>query len=156
MPPYQLGSLTVDDAAGLAKSNVTAFYEETWWRILFPPTRTRESLIQAVTARSPRNLLTARDVRRHQKVVDSATGELVGYARWILPESLAHEWMEAQVPSVSEAYERRDEKMFDWQDFTRRNAMAKLAAPIHAGFRKFAPPKPHISESGLLPPHIAR
>ncbi|KAH7141744.1 hypothetical protein EDB81DRAFT_797567 [Dactylonectria macrodidyma] len=100
--PYRVEfPCTVDDSAGLAKSNVSAFWTESWWNLTWP-TRTRESLIESVTARMPKSLLTERDLRRHQKVIDSESGEIVGYARWILPVSHKGEWLESQTPDVSD------------------------------------------------------
>ncbi|RGP65693.1 acetyltransferase gnat family domain-containing [Fusarium longipes] len=58
-------------------------------------------MIRGITDRSPKNLLTDRDVRRHQKVVHIATGDIVGYARWIMPESQKTAWLIAQTPDVS-------------------------------------------------------
>lgn len=94
---------TVGDAAGLAKNNMQAFGGEKWWNLLWEdasPGSPASRITDAIT-RQPQVLLTARDIRRHQMVVETATGEVVGYARWILPESRKGEWLDAQTPDVS-------------------------------------------------------
>lgn len=117
MPGYQLQSpCRVEDGLQIAQSQVSAFFEEAWWRLSWTD-RTRESLIQSIADRSPKNLLTKREVRRHQKIVHLETGDIVGYARWILPESHKDAWLEAQTPDVSdeqkEAFAKRHAET-DW------------------------------------------
>ncbi|QGI86652.1 unnamed protein product [Fusarium fujikuroi] len=102
MSGYQLQSpCRVEDGLQIAQSQVSAFFDEAWWRLSWTD-RTRESLIQSIADRSPKNLLTKREVRRHQKIVHLETGDIVGYARWILPESHKDAWLEAQTPDVSD------------------------------------------------------
>lgn len=117
MSGYQLQSpCRVEDGLQIAQSQVSAFFEEAWWRLSWTD-RTRESLIQSIADRSPKNLLTKREVRRHQKIVHLETGDIVGYARWILPESHRDAWLEAQTPDVSdeqkEAFAKRHAET-DW------------------------------------------
>ncbi|KAG9496752.1 hypothetical protein J7337_011535 [Fusarium musae] len=117
MSGYQLQSpCRVEDGLLIAQSQVSAFFEEAWWRLSWTD-RTRESLIQSIADRSPKNLLTNREVRRHQKIVHLETGDIVGYARWILPESHKDAWLEAQTPDVSdeqrEVFARRHAET-DW------------------------------------------
>ena len=71
----------------------------------------------------PRNLLNNRTALRHQKAVDSTNGMIMGYARWLLPESIAlvdgvFAWPEAMVPAVpaeEEAEIRRIAEGADWK-----------------------------------------
>lgn len=49
------------------------------------------------------NLLLAQPIRRHQKVIIPETGEVVGYARWYMPESHTSEWAEAQLATVNDS-----------------------------------------------------
>ncbi|KAG5662147.1 hypothetical protein KAF25_004386 [Fusarium avenaceum] len=111
MTAYELQSpCRVEDAQYIALSKVSAFFEEAWWRLSWTG-RTRESVVQSVADRSPKNLLADREVRRHQKVVHLETGDIAGYARWILPESHKDHWLNAQTPDVSdeerEAFDKR-------------------------------------------------
>ncbi|KAE8548901.1 hypothetical protein TMatcc_010238 [Talaromyces marneffei ATCC 18224] len=65
-----------------------------------------ETIIAKATDRVPWNLVTGRDIKRHQKVINRVTGQVVGYARWILPPILAKNndvWLEAQVAEVTAA-----------------------------------------------------
>lgn len=51
----------------------------------------------------PWNIVTGRDTKRHLKVVEVESGQVVGYAQWILPPVLASKndvWLEAQVAEV--------------------------------------------------------
>ncbi len=54
-----------------------------------------------------RVLLLSRETRRHEKAVDNDTGDVIGYARWILPERFKGEWLDAIVEDVGE--EKRKE-----------------------------------------------
>jgi ribosomal protein S18 acetylase RimI-like enzyme len=131
---------TVGDAAGVAKTNVAAFWTQTWWRILFDATE--EQVTQVTTARTPQNLLAQRDVRRHQAVVDEATGDIVGYARWILPAALSAEWPEAQTPAVPEPERKRLKALFDDapQPFVdNMDEMDELDEPITENQEEFEP-----------------
>ena len=120
--PYQLSPhCTVDDAQGLATCTTSAFWRETWWRLLWPGDRTLPSLIEAIADRTPRNLLQMRGMRRHQKVTDSESGAVVGYARWILPASRDGEWLEAQTPDVDETKKGEFKKRFDEADYEPRD-----------------------------------
>ncbi|OHE99863.1 hypothetical protein CORC01_04764 [Colletotrichum orchidophilum] len=54
----------------------------------------------------PHSLVGGREKKRHQKAVDDASGDVVGYARWILPDDDARiSWSEASVrePTQEEA-----------------------------------------------------
>ncbi|CAF3540079.1 unnamed protein product [Fusarium graminearum] len=98
---YQVQSpCRVEDGQYIAQSKVAAFWDEAWWRLSWTG-RAKEYMIRGITDRSPKNLLTDRDVRRHQKAVHSETGDIVGYARWIMPESHKDSWLTAQTPDVS-------------------------------------------------------
>jgi hypothetical protein len=112
--PYHLSPhCTVDDSPGIATCTTSAFWPSPWWRLLWPADRTLPSLIEAVTDRTPRNLLQMRSQRRHQNVVDETeTGSVVvvGYARWMLPASQGGKWTEAQTPDVVDEGKRAEYK----------------------------------------------
>lgn len=101
------------DGAGLARNNIAAFWRDPAWALLWPEAIDLEFLIEQSAKRQPRNLLRNQEFLRHQKAVDLATGDVVGYARWVLPvgRSLNGDggtpWEEAQVPAVSEDEEMR-------------------------------------------------
>lgn len=99
---YQVQSpCRVKDGKYIAQSKVAAFWDEAWWRLSWTG-RTKDYVLRGITDRSPKNLLTDREVRRHQKAVHNETGDIVGYARWIMPESHKDSWLIAQTPDVSD------------------------------------------------------
>lgn len=71
-------------------------------------------MIERSTNRVPWILLTERETKRHQKAVDVATGEVVGYIRWVLPHELADKniWPETQVAEVSQKDREQFERNF--------------------------------------------
>ncbi|KAI2783954.1 acyl-CoA N-acyltransferase [Daldinia loculata] len=117
MTTWNIERCTVADAAALARNNMSAFWEDPNWNLIWPKETTREFLIENATKRYPRTLVTDREKKRHEKAVDPVTGELVGYARWTLPsEHLttkdgSPEWAEAQVPDVSDEERTRFEEL---------------------------------------------
>ena len=145
MATYKLiPNCTVEDAAGLAKNNMTSFYGEPWWNMLWDIPL--ESIITMCTARTPNNLMRDRHVRRHQKVIDTSTGQIVGYARWILPETHADGWLEAQVPDASDEDKARFVAAFDAQPWRTRPEADDSDILITAQARKHTPTVPHISK----------
>lgn len=111
MGGLQIQSVAVADAADMARNNISAFWREPNWRIMWTSDMDMEFLIAESTKRQVRNLLAKSTETRHQKAVDPATGALVGYARWILPDSHIKTasddgrtlWPEALAPTVSDA-----------------------------------------------------
>ncbi|KAJ4243466.1 hypothetical protein NW762_014797 [Fusarium torreyae] len=127
---YELLNCTTDDSSGIAENNVSAFWQQTWWRILWPG-KTRDSLIKAVGARTPKNLLTDRDIRRHQKVIDKTSNNVVGYARWILPDSHKDSWLVAQIPDVTDSEKDKFQELHAAADWTPRDDMEDLDDHVH-------------------------
>ncbi|KAK5656465.1 hypothetical protein OQA88_4848 [Cercophora sp. LCS_1] len=117
---YQIQVCTPSDAEALANNNVSAFWEDPTWRLVW--TRPghaeipKEELIKAAGLRMRNNLAMDRDLRRHVKAVDDK-GNLVGYARWLLPgEKWKDAWPEMKGPEPSEE-ERRE-----WEGMAERAA----------------------------------
>jgi hypothetical protein len=106
--PYEVWPVTLADAPGVARANMSAFYGNAHWRLLWP-NMSLDEIIDGNEKRLPRNLVRGRATKRHQMVVDTSTGEVVGYARWILPKDSAITWLEAQVPEPSPEEEERFE-----------------------------------------------
>jgi len=105
--PYKIESVTTKDAPSLSPVMMKAFSHDPHWRLLWAPLSQPlplDSIITSTTARLPRNLITGRMTKRHQKAIDISTGQIVGYARWLLPESAppSLQWPEAQVAEPSE------------------------------------------------------
>lgn len=103
--PYVVQPVHPAEAPSLARAMMSAFYEDKHWILLWP-NMSQDQIIDGCTQRLPWNLVKKRSNKRHQKVVDKGTGEIVGYARWILPKEFEHIWPEAQVPEpTAEEYE---------------------------------------------------
>lgn len=117
---YSICQVTAADGPALAATNIPAFWADPHWRLDWRH-RTLDYHISQVALRYPRTLVRNRATARHQKAVDTATGQILGYVRWTIPEShsiiapvpgqVGEEgtpaWPEAQVPAVSpeEEYE---------------------------------------------------
>ncbi|KAI0412000.1 acyl-CoA N-acyltransferase [Xylaria grammica] len=117
MAAWKIERCTVEDAAALARNNMSAFWEDPTWILLWPEGTTREFLIEQCAKRQARNMLRNREQMRHLKAVDPETGKIVGYARWELPpgHTVAHDgeaqWDEARVPDVSDGEKRGFEEL---------------------------------------------
>ncbi|KAK3369854.1 hypothetical protein B0H63DRAFT_514114 [Podospora didyma] len=124
----QIQGCTITDAHALAVNNMTAFFADPTWRLtwLNPQTghfKPLSAIIQTTTERMPWKMLQSRDRNRHTKAVSTQTGELVGYARWILPSTPTKSgdavWPEAQVPEITDPVLRQELedrcKNADWQ-----------------------------------------
>ncbi|KAK1713347.1 acyl-CoA N-acyltransferase [Colletotrichum acutatum] len=100
---FTISAVTYDDAAVVSKNNMTAFYHtDTHWRALWKSTPLNE-IIEGATARMPHSLAGGREKKRHQKAVVDDGGEVVGYARWILPDDDHRiSWPEAAVREPSQ------------------------------------------------------
>ncbi|KAK4497662.1 hypothetical protein PRZ48_010315 [Zasmidium cellare] len=113
---YSIEPVRPDDAKGLATTMMSAFYQELHWRSLWHG-KPLDEIIHDTANRIPWNLVTNGPLRRYQKVVAKDSGEVVGYARWILPEDLENCWPAARVPEVDEdtqkEYERRYRSVLD-------------------------------------------
>ncbi|WYZ43871.1 hypothetical protein EsH8_VII_000307 [Colletotrichum jinshuiense] len=98
--------VTYDDAPGVAKNNMTAFYQtDPHWRALWKSTPLEE-IIEGTAARLPHAFSGEREKKRHMKAVENGSGRVVGYARWILPDNDGRiSWPEALVrePTQDEA-----------------------------------------------------
>lgn len=136
----------MDDAVGIAENNVRAFSQEDWWRILWI-NRSLEDRIASVEQRTPRNLLKDRETKRHQLVVDEASGQVVGYGRWIMPGTRSEDWTEAQTPDVSSEDRERFEKQFALAEFKVRNDMDDLDTHITEAFARYGDGKEYLSTS---------
>ncbi|KAJ6571102.1 hypothetical protein B0H19DRAFT_1231054 [Mycena capillaripes] len=103
---WPIHHVALADAPHLAHNNMSAFWTDASWRLLWPSI-TLPYLISQCSLRVPRNLLKDRATLRHQKAVDPATGALLGYARWKVPGTKEAEWLDAQVKDVESEAERQ-------------------------------------------------
>jgi hypothetical protein len=105
---WKIEPVVLSDAPGLARTNMAAFWEDPVWRHSWDDSITLDYLIKQQSDKIPVELLHRRDILRHIKAVNSATGELVGYVRIALPVEHATSadgsptWLELQVDDVNE------------------------------------------------------
>lgn len=132
---YDIRPVTLADSEALARNNISAFWADPHWSLAWKH-RTLEYHITQIRKRMPRVLTIDRNGRRHQKAVDPVTGKLVGYARWVLPESHAtlpdgsRVWPDAMGPAVSEEEEaefRRLAESAHWDPNEESDALSQPA-----------------------------
>lgn len=138
MRSWTIKPCTVADAAALARNNIAAFWEDSSWNQLWPKEIQLQFLIEQSAMRQPRNLLRNRELLRHEKAVDSFTGEIIGYARWALPTGTSTdadgrpEWPEAQVPAVGKDEETRFEVLAESAWWYPKSEMSHMDDEINA------------------------
>lgn len=93
---------------------MSAFYCDKHWKSFWHG-KPLEEIIADCTARLPWKLAQTDPLKRHQKVVDESTKDIVGYARWILPENMANAkaWPEAGLPEVDHETKREFKENYD-------------------------------------------
>ncbi|THZ83055.1 acyl-CoA N-acyltransferase [Aureobasidium pullulans] len=114
--PFSIQVTDPTKANELAKVMTDSRWVDPHWKILFEDGTTADQVISETAQRLPYNL-TSRQDKRHQMAVDHVTGEVVGTARWILPEHLRDPklktWPEARVPSPSIEDDEKFRKDFE-------------------------------------------
>ena len=104
MATYRILPCTITDAAELSLNKISAFWEDPNWVLSWRHT-TLEKHIDKTTKRYPSRLINDRETSRHQRAVDLETGQLVGFARWMIPTSYVASgktaWPEAVVAAVA-------------------------------------------------------
>jgi hypothetical protein len=146
MSNYRVEGCTVLDAAGLAQNNMSAFWTDPTWILVWEKGRTLESIIEACTKRMPNNLLNDRAHKRHLKAVDTETGAIVGYARFLVPDRLAGDWLEAQTPDVSETDKKKFDELFATADWTFRRGTGNIDEPVHPIMEKYKSRKEYMGK----------
>jgi len=104
MARYVISGCTVEDAEGVGRVNVEGCWTQWHWRLLWKG-KTQEYIVQQCIKRAAYNVLKESDYKRHEKVINTNTGEMVGYCRWRLPKqglrSPESHWIAAKTPRVS-------------------------------------------------------
>ncbi|KAK1918818.1 hypothetical protein P3342_010289 [Pyrenophora teres f. teres] len=93
---YTVRPVKPADSAGLAETMMRAFYQDAHWASLWKGI-VLDSIISDCARRLPWNLVKTISTKRHRKVVEKITGDIVGYARWIIPEACTDEWADGIV-----------------------------------------------------------
>jgi hypothetical protein len=106
---------TVADGPAIGQMNVKAFWTDLTWKTMWPG-KTREYMASQASLRMSAALLDNRSHKRHLKAVDSTTGAIIGYARWVLPDTgdsnvaIDTMWADAKIPEVSEEVAKQAER----------------------------------------------
>ena len=137
MSPFAVNHCTVDDGPALARNNMSAFWTDPTWVLIWRG-KTLDYVVTQAAQRMPHNLLTDTAHRRHQKAIDIDSGAVVGYARWILPSTgretvadrLDNMWSAAQVPAVSEERKRKAEQNFVAAAWSWDHTIDELDVPV--------------------------
>lgn len=126
-----------------------AFWTEPTWVHLWRG-RTQEYMLAQYCRRTPHTILMDRPHRRHQQVIDTETGTVVGYSRWTLPDfkvpNLDYDtlWPEAQVPPVKPEQAQFFQAEHKAADFNPNKSLYGLDEPADAIMEKLEVSKPYI------------
>lgn len=113
---YTVASVAYSDAPGLSETMMRAMNQDPHYGLILNGATTEE-LIADTGLRLQYNLSRDRTLLRHQKVIDTDSGDVVGYARWELPktgiEFPESVWPDAQIPAPKEEQEKSFKANFD-------------------------------------------
>ena len=125
--PYIVQNVNLEDVSELSEMMMRAFWEDPHWALMWRG-MTVEEVIEGHDHRLPYNLITGRERKRYQKVVDTETGEIVGYSRWLLPPTLVHNerdesvfWKDAMIQGPTPEQRRAIES--EWKSVTPNGRM---------------------------------
>jgi GNAT superfamily N-acetyltransferase len=133
MSQFVLNPCSIEDAVGLAKVHISAFWTDPTWVVIWKG-KTLEYVTEQCARRMPHTLVLDATHRRHQKVIDTQTGAVVGYARWTLPEldteDVTSIWPTARVTPVTEEKALEAEREFSAADCSFDHSLDELDKPI--------------------------
>ena len=114
---YTIRPVTASDAPALATVLMSAWHSDPHWAAGWNYA-TLEQMTTWSSERTPYQLISDRATKRHQLAISTETGEIVGYARWELPPSLASQdaWPEARVADVGEEEREEYKRRFEGVD----------------------------------------
>ncbi|KAK4499455.1 hypothetical protein PRZ48_009970 [Zasmidium cellare] len=109
---YRIEPVAYTDAPGLSEAMMRAMNQNEHYNLLLNRATT-EQLITDTTLRLTYRLSENRNRLRHQKVIHTETGQIVGYAHWELPVSNKNVWLDAQMPAVTGAEQKSFKDEYD-------------------------------------------
>jgi hypothetical protein len=149
MARFEIISCSIDDGPAIAKANISAFWRDPTWVVIWPG-KTLEYVIAQYSRRMPYTLLLDRAHRRHQMVVDTETGVIVGYTRWTLPEldglDMETFWPMARVPGVTQNQEREAEAEYSAADYAFDRSLDELDRPLDDIMDRLTRQKKHVGK----------
>ena len=130
---FKVSSCCIADGPAIGNVTVSAVWIDPTWAVIWPG-KSREYVITQYSRRMPHTLLSDRPHRRHEKVIDTKTGIVVGYARWTLPKlddlNMGSFWAEATVPPVSADRELEAKAEYSAADFAYDHSLDELDRPL--------------------------
>ncbi|KAJ5735781.1 uncharacterized protein N7483_000906 [Penicillium malachiteum] len=114
--PFVIQACSPVDSPGLGAAMIKSRLTDPHWVFMWEDNVPAEEMISRSTDRIPWNLVNGRDTKRHEKVIDDTTGQVLGYARWLLPPNLAKRndvWLEAQAQDGTPEERATYEKLSD-------------------------------------------
>jgi hypothetical protein len=133
MAQFEVQSCSYDDGRAIAEVQVSAFWTDPTWVIIWPG-KTLEYVIAQYARRIPHTLHSERAHRRHQKIVELETNKVVGYARWTLPElsgiDMEDFWPTARVPDVTKEKEVDSKAEYLAANFDFDRSLDELDRPL--------------------------
>ncbi|KAK3331710.1 hypothetical protein B0T19DRAFT_85721 [Cercophora scortea] len=150
MANFTIERCTIDYSEAISRNNGRAFWEQPMWRMNWPADMTRDYLVGVMQKRGFMRLMQERESYRHQMAVDPATGAVLGYIRWQLPESALGgagadvPWPEAQVPDVSPEDLEKFRALRDTTPWKPRTDMDELDDVNDVIMKRILAEKPYI------------
>lgn len=158
MATFAIAPCSLADSAAISRNNMSAFWEIPNWVLAWRHT-TLEEHIDTMTKRYPRRLISEPETSRHEKLVDLETGRLLGYVRWVLPESHAvlangePAWPEAMAPAVSPEEEAEIKRVAEATQWNPNNDTDPLDEAVRAIKDKIMARKPYLCKCFEDPNH---
>jgi hypothetical protein len=145
MTRFKVTACTLADAPAIADVNISAFWQDPSW-VLMWPNKSREYVTTQAVLRMPLTLLRDPVHKRHQKVIDD-NSKVLGYARWTLPSTGNDEavfWPEARIEIVGDEEIQKAEIEYKsaWWDYDR--SLDVLDDPIDEIRNRLYDPRTHV------------
>lgn len=135
MSRFAISQCTFEDAEAIGRVNVNSFWTDDNWVLLWRG-KTKEYVASQSARRSAQNLSKDDTYRRHQKVVDLSTGRIVGYARWVLPETGLKnpecQWPSAKVPEYTKEQKIQAVREYSAADWEWDSSLDELDIKVNA------------------------
>ena len=135
MSSFTVQSVRIEDVPSIATATMSAFWNDSYWRQMW--TVPLSSLIILNAQRLPHRLNTDRHKQRFENVVDTATGEVLGHARWIVPDGMEDMWETARGPAAKDDEEaEKFKKMYESADWNSDGRYGHETSPAQNDLRK--------------------
>lgn len=157
---YSIEPCTDKDGAAIGDMYLRAMWTDPSWPLIWG-SKSMEFVASQTALRMPYTLLDDPEYARHQKVVDCTTGQIVGYARWMLPKLDPTDskglWPAAIVPRVDLEREQQLEQDRNSADYEYDHAWDIFDEPISESRKRLVEGKRYMCRNSVLcPRHCTR